>query len=323
MPTQHIDVIPTGSPALDRALGIGGFARGRIVEVYGPEGSGKTTLALSAIAQCQAQGGTAVMIDVENALDRDYAGALGVHIDTKDNPLIVSQPDSGEEALEIMEKFVMSGAVDIVVLDSVAALLPRAEVEGSMGDSHVGLQARLMSQALRKLAAAINKTRTCAIFINQIRMKIGVMYGNPETTPGGRALKFYASQRIDVRAGEKIKGAGGKDEGPTGHRLRLKVVKNKLAPPFRVARSAIIYGEGLDRIGELIDLAEASGVITRKGAFYYLGEGEDPPAANTVAAIQLAFSGKLPEGALAQGREALRGVLKENAELAKAIEEAL
>lgn len=268
-----VEVIPTGSLALDLALGIGGYPRGRMVEIYGPEASGKTTLALHAIAQCQALGGSAVMIDVEHALNIEYASHLGVRIDVKDNPLVISQPSSGDEALDIMEAFVRSGAIDIVVLDSVAALVPRAELEGDMGDSHVALQARLMSQATRKLTAVIGQTKTCAIFINQIRMKVGVMYGNPEVTPGGRALKFYASQRVEVRSGKKIMGAGkGKEQMRIGNEIKIKVVKNKMAMPFREAHSMIRFNEGLDVIYEIAWLGVSLGVLERKGTQYYFGE---------------------------------------------------
>lgn len=255
----------SGSLALDIALGVGGYPRGRVVEVYGPESSGKTTVALHAIAAAQAAGGTAAFIDAEHALDPEYAQRLGVNIDE----LLLSQPDTGEQALEICEALVRSGAIDIVVVDSVAALVPKAEIEGEMGDSHVGLQARLMSQALRKLSGAINKSRTNAIFINQIREKVGVMFGNPEITPGGRALKFYASVRLEVRRGEAIK--SGTDI--VGNKTRIRVVKNKVAPPFKLAEVDIMYGLGISQEGEIVDLGTEAEVVQRSGSWYsYEGE---------------------------------------------------
>jgi recombination protein RecA len=256
----EVPVIPTGSLALDRALGIGGYPRGRVVEIYGPESSGKTTLALHAVAQAQKMGGIAAFIDAEHALDVKYARSLGV----KAEDLLVSQPDTGEQALEITDMLVRSGALDVIVIDSVAALVPKAEIEGEMGDSHMGLQARLMSQALRKLTATISKTHTCLIFINQIRMKIGVVYGNPETTTGGNALKFYASVRLDVRRAAPIK------EGTEtmGNRTRARVVKNKMAPPFKEAEFDIMYGEGISRTGDLLDAAVALNVVDKSGAWY-------------------------------------------------------
>jgi recombination protein RecA len=285
----EIETIPTGSIGLDLALGVSGVPRGRIVEIYGPESSGKTTLALTIIANAQRLGGNAVFIDAEHALDANYAGKLGVDIAN----LHVAQPDTGEEALEIADTLVRSGAVDIVVIDSVAALVPRAEIEGEMGDSHVGLQARLMSQALRKLTGSINKSHCCVIFINQIRMQIGVMFGNPETTAGGRALKFYASVRMDIRRIQTLK------EGDTavGNRTKVKVVKNKVAAPFREAEFDILYNEGISREGELIDFAVDKGVITKAGTWFSFGDER-----------------------LGQGRENTRMFLREHADVRQKIE---
>ena len=261
----EIETTPSGSLGLDIALGAGGFPKGRIIEVYGPESSGKTTIALQAVAEVQKRGGRAAFIDAEHALDPVYAKNLGVNIDE----LLLSQPDTGEQALEICEALVRSNAVSIVVIDSVAALVPQAEIEGEMGDSHVGLQARLMSQALRKLSGIINKTNTTAIFINQLREKVGVLFGNPETTPGGRALKFYASVRLDVRRGEQIK----LGDSVIGNKTNIKVVKNKIAPPFKVATVDIMYGEGVSHVGELVDIASDLGIMDKSGAWYsYNGE---------------------------------------------------
>src|SRR5690242_12594788 len=284
-----IEVIPTGSIALDIALGIGGLPRGRVVEIYGPESSGKTTVALHAVANAQRAGGIAAFIDAEHALDPEYARKLGVDTDA----LLVSQPDSGEQALEIADMLVRSGAIDIVVIDSVAALVPRAEIEGEMGDSHVGLQARLMSQALRKMTGAVNGTGTTAIFINQLREKIGVMFGSPETTTGGRALKFYASVRLDVRRIESLK--DGTDV--VGNRTRVKVVKNKVAPPFKQAEFDIIYGKGISREGSLIDVGVEQSIIRKSGAWYTY-DGDQ----------------------LGQGKENARNFLKENPDVAVEIE---
>ncbi len=291
---QHMNVehISTGSLSLDIALGIGGLPRGRIVEIYGPESSGKTTLSLHCIAEGQKNGGNVAFIDVEHALDPTYAAALGVDIDS----LLVSQPDTGEDALEIAEALIRSGAIDVIVVDSVAALVPKSEIEGEMGDSHVGLHARLMSQALRKLAGAINKSNCVAIFINQLREKVGVIYGNPEVTTGGRALKFYSSVRIDVRRAETLK-VGGE---MVGNRTKAKVVKNKIAPPFKEAEFDIMYGEGISRIGELVDLSVKADVIQKAGAWFsYNGER------------------------LGQGRENVKELLKNNEELAQRIEKDL
>ena len=286
---MEIDVTSSGSLALDIALGVGGYPKGRIVEIYGPESSGKTTFALQAIAEVQKEGGRAAFIDAEHALDPVYAKNLGVDI----NELLLSQPDTGEQALEICEALVRSEAVNIIVVDSVAALVPKAEIEGDMGDSHVGLQARLMSQALRKLSGTINKTKTTAIFINQLREKVGVMFGNPETTPGGRALKFYATIRLDVRRGEQIK-AG---DQIIGNKTNIKVVKNKVAPPFKTASVDIMYGEGVSREGEIIDIAADLNIIDKSGAWY-------------------AYNGEK----IGQGKENVKLYLKEHAELANEIE---
>lgn len=289
-PAMQIDAISTGSLTLDMALGIGGLPRGRITEIYGPESSGKTTLALHCIAEAQKAGGTAAFIDVEHALDPVYASALGVDIDS----LLVSQPDTGEDALEITEALVRSGAIDIIVVDSVAALAPKAEIEGEMGSSHVGVQARLMSQALRKLTGSISKLNCVAIFINQLREKVGVVYGSPEVTPGGRALKFYSTVRIDVRKGEPIKNGS----EIIGSRTKAKVVKNKIAPPFKVAEFDIMYGEGISRVGELLDLAVMADVVKKSGAW---------------------FSYK--ENRLGQGRDKVKELFKNDPALAKEIEE--
>ncbi len=262
---SNIDVVSSGSLMLDQALGVGGFPKGRIIEIFGPESSGKTTIALHAIAEVQKTGGRAAFIDAEHALDPVYAKKLGVNTDD----LLLSQPDTGEQALEITEALVRSGAMSIIVIDSVAALVPQAEIEGEMGDSHVGLQARLMSQALRKLSGVINKTNTICIFINQLREKVGIMFGNPETTPGGRALKFYASVRLDVRRGEQIKVNG----DALGNKTVIKVVKNKVAPPFKTAEVEIMYGEGISKTGEIVDLAVSLGLIDTSGAWFrYKGE---------------------------------------------------
>ncbi len=286
----EIDVIPSGCITLDLALGIGGFPRGRIIEIYGPESSGKTTVALHAIAEAQKMGGVAAFIDAEHALDPIYAKKLGVNLDD----LYVSQPDTGEQALDITDALVRSSAVDIIVIDSVAALTPKAEIEGDMGDTHVGLQARLMSQALRKLTAIVNKSKTCVIFINQLREKVGIMFGNPETTPGGKALKFYASMRLDVRRTDTLKDA----DGAVGNRTKAKVVKNKLAPPFKQAEFDIVFGEGISQEGCILDTGVQYGIIGKSGAFFnYNGEK------------------------IAQGREKAKAFLKENAEIRKEIEE--
>jgi len=286
---RGIEVIPTGSLSLDIALGVGGVPRGRVVEVYGPEASGKTTLALTILANAQKQGGVAAFIDAEHALDPSYSRALGVDTDN----LLISQPDTGEQALEITEMLVRSGAVDVIAIDSVAALVPRAEIEGEMGDSHVGLQARLMSQALRKLAGSIARSNTCVIFINQIRMKIGVMFGNPETTSGGRALKFYSSVRLDIRRIGALK-AG---DAVVGNRTKVKVVKNKVAPPFRVAEFDIIYGRGISLAGDLLDLGMEHGLVTQKGTWFSYGDLQ-----------------------LGQGRERARAYLEESAEVLDRLE---
>jgi recombination protein RecA len=287
---RDVEAISTGSLTLDIALGIGGLPRGRVVEIYGPESSGKTTLTLQVIAEAQKMGGTAAFVDAEHALDPLYAGKLGVNVDD----LLVSQPDTGEQALEIADMLVRSGAIDVVVIDSVAALTPKAEIEGEMGDSHVGLQARLMSQALRKLTANIKRSNTLVIFINQIRMKIGVMFGNPETTTGGNALKFYSSVRLDIRRTGAIK----KGDEVVGNETRVKVVKNKVAPPFRQAEFEILYGEGISREGELIDLGVQYGFVDKAGAWYsYNGDR------------------------IGQGKDNVRGFLKEHPEIAQAIED--
>ena len=288
-PEWDVQVIPSGSIALDHALGIGGYPRGRIVEIYGPESSGKTTLAIHAIAEAQKTGGIAAMIDAEHAFDRSYAQALGVNLET----LLISQPDNGEQALEITDNLIRSGAIDIVVIDSVAALTPKAEIEGEMGDNKVGLQARLMSQALRKLTANIAKTNTCCIFINQLREKIGVMFGNPETTTGGNALKFYASVRLDVRRITQLKDG---DEA-LGNRTRVKVVKNKMSPPFKKAEFDIVYGEGISHVSQILDLAVSFDLIHKSGSWFSYNDEK-----------------------LAQGAVAVKQLLKDNVELCDEIE---
>lgn len=289
IPHVNVDAIPTGSLTLDIALGVGGLPRGRIIEIYGPESSGKTTVALHVVAEAQKLGGEAAFIDAEHALDPIYARKLGVDIDN----LIVSQPDTGEQALEIAEALVRSGAIDIIVVDSVAALVPKAEIDGEMGDSHVGLQARLMSQAMRKLSGVVSKSKTIAVFINQLREKVGIMFGNPEVTPGGRALKFYSSVRLDVRRVETLKEGG----EPIGNRTRVKVVKNKVAPPFKEAEFDIVYGEGISKEGCILDVAVSLDIIKKSGAWYSYGEQR-----------------------IGQGRENVKKFLRDNPDLAKEIE---
>ena len=286
---EAVDVIPTGSLALDAALGVGGYPKGRIIEIYGPESSGKTTLAIHAIAEAQRAGGIAAFIDAEHAFDRFYAAKLGVNVDE----LLISQPDNGEQALEIADQLIRSSAIDIIVVDSVAALTPKAELEGDMGENKVGLQARLMSQALRKLTSTINKTNTTCIFINQLREKIGVMFGNPETTTGGNALKFYASVRLDIRKVTTLKDG----DIPIGNQVRVKVVKNKVAPPFRKAEFEITFGEGISRIGEMVDLGVECGIIKKSGSWFSYGESK-----------------------IGQGRDAVKKVLADNPELCEEIE---
>lgn len=289
---EGVGVIPTGSLGLDIALGVGGYPRGRIIEIYGPESSGKTTLTLHAIAEAQKAGGIAAFIDAEHAFDRFYAEKLGVDVEN----LIISQPDNGEQALEIADNLIRSGAIDIIVIDSVAALTPKAEIEGEMGDSKMGLQARLMSQALRKLTATINKTKCTCIFINQLREKIGVMFGNPETTTGGNALKFYASVRLDIRRVSQIK-AG--DEA-TGNHVRVKVVKNKVAPPFRQAEFDIMFGEGISKVGEILDVGVEKGIVQKSGSWYSYNDNK-----------------------LGQGRDAVKDLLRDNPELSEELENAI
>lgn len=289
-PQWDVQVIPSGSIALDHALGIGGYPKGRIIEIYGPESSGKTTLAIHAIAQAQKQGGIAAMIDAEHAFDRSYAKALGVDLET----LLISQPDNGEQALEVADNLIRSGAIDIIVIDSVAALTPKAEIEGEMGENKVGLQARLMSQALRKLTANISKTNTCCIFINQLRDKLGVLFGSPETTTGGNALKFYSSVRLDIRRIGQIKNG----EEVLGNLTRVKVVKNKVAPPFRKAEFEIMFGEGISRIGEILDLGVQFGVIKKSGSWFSYGDSK-----------------------LGQGRDAVKTLIGDNPELAEELEQ--
>ena len=286
---ENVDVIPTGSLALNAALGVGGYPKGRIIEIYGPESSGKTTLAIHAIAEAQKAGGIAAFIDAEHAFDRFYAAKLGCDVDN----LLISQPDNGEQALEIADQLIRSSAIDIIVVDSVAALTPKAEIEGDMGDNKVGLQARLMSQALRKLTSTISKTNTTCIFINQLREKIGVMFGNPETTTGGNALKFYSSVRLDIRRVTTIKDG----DQPIGNQVRVKVVKNKVAPPFRKAEFEITFGEGISHIGEIVDLGTELGIIKKSGSWFSYGETK-----------------------IGQGRDAVKRILKDNPELCEEIE---
>ncbi|SMC35847.1 recombinase RecA [Moheibacter sediminis] len=286
---DSIGVIPTGSLGLDIALGIGGYPRGRVIEIYGPESSGKTTLTLHAIAEAQKAGGLAAFIDAEHAFDRNYAEKLGIDVEN----LIISQPDNGEQALEIADNLIRSGAIDIIVIDSVAALTPKAEIEGEMGDSKMGLQARLMSQALRKLTATINKTKCTCIFINQLREKIGVMFGNPETTTGGNALKFYASVRLDIRRVSQIKTG----DDPSGNHVRVKVVKNKVAPPFRQAEFDIMFGEGISKVGEILDVGVEKGIVQKSGSWYSYNDSK-----------------------LGQGRDAVKDLLKDNPELSEELE---
>jgi len=289
-PIEKLDVIPTGSLTLDIALGVGGYPKGRVVEIYGPESSGKTTLAIHAIAEVQKLGGIAAIIDAEHAFDQFYAEKLGVDV----HNLLISQPDNGEQALEIADNLIRSGAVDLVVIDSVAALTPKAEIEGEMGDSQMGLQARLMSKALRKLTGSINKANCCCIFINQLREKIGVMFGNPETTTGGNALKFYASVRLDIRRASQIKDG----EDPIGNRTRVKVVKNKVAPPFKKAEFDIMYGGGISKVGEIIDLGVELNVIAKSGSWFSYGETR-----------------------LGQGRDAVKAIIADNPELMEELEQ--